>query len=343
MAGGSGERFWPLSTKERPKQLLPLISDKTMIRETVDRLNGLVAPDDIYVATNAIQFENLQKEIPEIPDKNIILEPAFRDTAGAILYSSTYIALRNDNPVIVVLASDHTIKNVPDFQRTIKIADELAKDSNKIITLGIKPTYPETGYGYIRITNNEIFSINENVRFVEKPSFEIAKSYLKDGHYLWNSGMFVFRYNSLAEEFKVHSLEHYKVISQLFEIISNNSGFLLCDLAKQRFEMFPKISIDFAIMEKSKNIICISSDFGWNDVGSFDTLYNNLITKNENFHSKSLTLREIESNRNLIISNEKDLRINIIGINDLIIIKAANELLILKKGSSSKIKELLKI
>jgi mannose-1-phosphate guanylyltransferase len=343
MAGGSGERFWPLSTKKRPKQLLPLISNKSMIRETVNRLQGLVESKDIYVATNVIQLENLKKELPEILDENIIIEPAFRDTAAAILYGSTYISVRNNNPVIVVLASDHSIKEIKEFQKSLLKAYELAKKSNKIITLGIKPTYPETGYGYIKVFNNQILSVNENVQFEEKPNLEKAKFFLKNGHYLWNSGMFIFNYQTLITEFKIHYPKHLSVLNDLKSLFALQFGTELSDLVKLNFELFDKISIDFALMEKSKNIICLPTDFGWSDVGTFDSLYSSLIKQNSNHNSGFKQLRLINSQGNLLMSNDSYLRVNLINIDDLIIIKHNDELLIMKKGNSSKIKELIKL
>jgi len=342
MAGGSGERFWPLSTKEKPKQLLPLLSDKTMIRETVDRLNGLVTTEDIYIATNAIQVENLRKELPDIPEENIIIEPAFRDTAAAILYGSTYIASRNDSPVIIVLASDHAIMDIQGFQKALIKATDLASDSNKIVTLGIKPTYAETGYGYIKVDDNEILSVNNNVKFYEKPTLENAKRYIDDGHYLWNSGMFVFKYTSLVDQFNLYSPDHISTINSLSTLIANNFGHKLSELSKNAFLLFPKISIDFAIMEKSKDILCLPTDFGWSDVGSFDSLWNYHLSKGALKNKDDFKISYLNSSNNFIIVNSS-LKINLIDINDLIIVENNGEILIMKRNSSQKIKDLIKI
>lgn len=342
MAGGSGERFWPLSTKEKPKQLLPLISDKSMIRETVDRLNGLVESNDIYVATNAIQVENLRKELPEIPEENIIIEPSFRDTAAAILYGSSYISVRNDNPIIVVLASDHSIKDVNQFQMALIKANELAIKSDNIITLGIKPTYPETGYGYIKIKNNHLLSVNNEVIFFEKPSFENAKMYFEDGNFLWNSGIFIFSYSTLVNQFSVYSPIHLSILKKLSKFISNNIGVKLSELIKEIFLLFPKISIDFAIMEKSKDIICLPTNFGWDDVGSFDSLWNYHLSNGELKNNDQSKVTLLNSSNNFILVNS-NFKINLIDINELIIVENNGELLIMKKNSSQKIKDLLRI
>jgi mannose-1-phosphate guanylyltransferase len=340
MAGGSGERFWPLSTKERPKQLLPLISDKSMIRETVDRLKGLVDFNDIYVATNTIQVENLKKELPEIPIENIIIEPAFRDTAAAILYGSTYISYRNENPVIAVLASDHSIKDVKEFQKSLMRANELAKNSHKIITLGIKPTYPETGYGYIKVSNNQNLSINNNVLFEEKPSLDKARLFFEDGHYLWNSGMFIFSFKSLLNEFNNHYPDHINVIKKMHDQISKYQGIKLSEMVKVSFEQFSKISIDFAIMEKSNNIICLPTDFGWSDVGSFFSIFQT-VKKQENGNAlKNVNLFHISSNNNFIISEKEFINVFLYEINNMLIIFKDNKLVILPLDKTQFIKKL---
>ncbi len=343
MAGGSGERFWPLSTKDRPKQLLPLLSEKTMIRETVDRLKGLLSIKDIYVATNSIQVENLSKELFDLPEDNIIIEPAFRDTAAAILYGSSYIAVRNDNPVIIVLASDHAIQDINAFHAAIIKASDIAKDSNKIVTLGIKPSYPETGYGYIKVNNNSILSVNENVTFFEKPNIEKAIEYINDGNFLWNSGMFIFSYKTLINEFSIHASQHITVLNSFINLISSHRNLDLANLTKEKFECFPKISIDFAIMEKSENIICLPTNFGWSDVGSFDSLwdYDKRIKKILFNSDKKIT--QIGSNDNFILLNDSKLELNLIDIHDTIIVQSGNQILLIHKNSSQKIKDLLKI
>jgi mannose-1-phosphate guanylyltransferase len=343
MAGGNGERFWPISTKERPKQLLPLLSDKTMIRETIDRLDGLVTARDIYISTNTIQFENIRKELHEIPEDNIIIEPAFRDTAAAILYGSTYIASRFDNPVIVVLASDHAISNVAEFKKAIIKAHHIASETNKIVTLGIKPTYPEVGYGYIKINNPQILSINENVQFVEKPTLEKAKTFIEDEIYLWNSGMFIFKYKSIINEFKKHAPNFLKVIDSISDKMHQHHGLVLANLINIPFQTFPKISIDFAIIEKSNNLICLPTDFGWNDVGSFYGLFLFKQKDGANNSFGSLNVKYIESSNNFFISDSDKINVFMLNVNNMLIIYHESKLVILPLDKSHLIKELKKL
>jgi mannose-1-phosphate guanylyltransferase len=344
MAGGSGERFWPLSTKERPKQLLPLISDKTMIRETVERLIGFVEFKDIYIATNELQYLNVMKELPEIPGDNIIVEPAFRDTAAAILYGSSYIASRNgENSIITVLASDHLITKKQKFIDALEIANRIAKLEDKIVTLGIKPTYPETGYGYLKVNNHNENIPNYNVSFVEKPNIENAKNYLLSGNYLWNSGMFIYKYKTLISNFELYSRIHLDILKLMSDNIPNYKLLELTKLVKDDFPKFPKISIDFAVMEKSNDVVCIPIEIGWSDIGSFDSLMELMVQNGNNFSKGIRSFNHINSNNNLILSFDSELDVNLIEISNSIIIKDKNKLLIIKKGSSSIIKNLLKL
>lgn len=344
MAGGSGERFWPLSTKQRPKQLLPLFSDKTMIRETVERLIGFLDFKDIFIATNELQYQNILKELPEIPEDNMIIEPSFRDTAAAILYGSTYIASRNgEDSIITVLASDHLITNKVKFINSLQIANNIASSQEKIVTLGIKPTYPETGYGYIKVENLAGNIQNQKVIFVEKPNLEIAEEYIHAGNFFWNSGMFIFKFKTLISNFKSHSKEHLDILKTIETKITKLNLLDLTNAVRQEFQTFPKISIDYAIMEKSHDLVCIPVDIGWSDIGSFDSLMELLLENRINFSKGFREFHSINSCNNLILSFDGDLDVNLIDIKDSIIIKDKNQLLIIKKGSSSKLKELLKL
>ena len=205
MAGGKGERFFPLSTKERPKQLLKVFSDKSLIELTYERILPMVdSAKQIFVSTNELQVKALKEELKDIPEENIIIEPAFRDTASAIAYGSYIISKYYDNPTICVLASDHLISDGDNFRNTIKIATDCALNGN-IVTLGIKPTDPEVGYGYIEVKETKINTPVEVLAFKEKPSYEIAQKYYESGNYLWNSGMFIFNYNIIKNAFSLYS------------------------------------------------------------------------------------------------------------------------------------------
>jgi mannose-1-phosphate guanylyltransferase len=341
MAGGSGERFWPLSTKENPKQLLSLVSKKSMIRETVDRILDIVDITDIFVATNNIQVPGVIRELPDIPVENIIIEPSFRDTAAAIIYGSTYIAKYEADPTIVVLASDHLISNKNEFLRMIKISEKEANNGS-IVTLGITPNKPETGYGYIKVPNPKIGYPSETKGFLEKPRKDKALEYFQSGDYVWNSGMFVFKYNTIYKEMNTYLPNHINVIESMKDKITSLTGIELSNAVKSQFETFEKISIDFSVMEKSNIIKCVPVDFGWNDIGGYNSLEEVFTADNNNNIIKECTYICIDSQHNIVISDNKDRIVSTIGIYNTIIVETKTALLICNRGDAQRVKELLK-
>lgn len=342
MAGGSGERFWPLSTKSNPKQLLKLVSSKSMIRKTVDRVLGLVTINDVFVATNSIQVPGIKRELPDLPEENIIIEPAFRDTAAAIAYGSTYISRYEKNPTIIVLASDHIIKNEEEFVKMLRVAEKEATKGT-IVTLGIKPSRPETGYGYINIDSLELGVPVPVKRFLEKPNHETALLYIESGKYVWNSGMFVFKYNTIMSELYKYIPNHITVIKKLTPNIFKYKGETLSNKVKPFFSEFEKISIDFAVMEKSTLIKCIPVEFGWNDVGGYNSLEEVFEKDKQDNISKDCKYVYIDSSYNIVISDKKEKLITTIGINNTIIVDTKDGLLVCNRDDAPRIKELLKI
>ena len=350
MAGGSGERFWPLSTPEKPKQLLKIFSEKTMIRETVDRVLPIIKPENIFIATNIIQAKEIEKELSDIPKENIIIEPLFKDTAAAIGYSSLIIENRfkdklkeNEKIEVVVLASDHLIKKEEEFRNAILKASKEAEENGVIVTLGIKPHKPETGYGYIEVKdkNIKLNSICKVRRFREKPSYETAESYLNAGNYLWNSGMFIFTTETIFKNFEVLMEEHTEIFNELREVLKTNlTGKELSDKVKPYFERFEKISIDFGIMEYSKNIRVIPVDIDWNDIGSFNA-FDEIFPKDETGNIvRGKEIKNLDSKNNIVIS--EDLNISLLGIEDLVIVQNKENLLITKKSRTQDIKKIIK-
>lgn len=350
MAGGSGERFWPLSTPERPKQLLKIFSDKSMIRETVDRILPIIDSENIFVATNIIQAKEIEKELGDIPKENIIIEPAFKDTAAAIGYASLIIEnkfkdkLRVGEKIeVVVLASDHLIKKEDDFRKAILEGAKEAREHGVIVTLGIKPTKPETGYGYIEVKedNIELNSICKVKRFREKPSLEVAESYLASGKYLWNSGMFIFTTDTIFKNFEVLMEEHTEIFNQIKEELKTGAfGEELSNRVKKYFDNFEKISIDFGIMEYSRNIRVIPVDIDWNDIGSFNA-FDDIFSKDENGNVvRGKGIKNLDSKDNIIISD--DVEVSILGVQDLVVVKEKDKLLITKKDRTQDIKKIIK-
>lgn len=342
MAGGSGERFWPLSTKKKPKQLLKIFSEKSLIRLAYERVLPLVDKNQIFIATNEIQVPALKEDLTELDDSRIIIEPAFRDTAAAIAYGSTMISKYYKNPTVVVLASDHLIANDEEFRKVIKLA-ELEAEKGNIVTLGIKPTYPETGYGYIEVNDSTLNKATKSLGFREKPKYEIAKEYFESKRYLWNSGMFIFKYETIMEALKKYSKNHYDTINSISPFFEKNEGIKTANLVKDEFMNFEKKSIDFAVMEHADNIMVIPSEFGWNDVGNF-TAFEELFDKDENENViRGTNCISVDSKNNIIVSDGNYQRVSLLGVSNMIVAITKEDILICNKDNNQDIKKIIKL
>lgn len=360
MAGGSGERFWPLSTSAKPKQLLRLIdSERSLIKMTVDRILPLTSAERIFIGTNAIQAKAVIEELPELPEKNILIEPAFRDTAAAIGFGAVVIEKMFPGSTMIVLASDHIIRSEEEFRNDVMAAVECAQNENSIVTLGIKPSKPETGYGYLQVehtdanqTGGKQAKVSEErnsqtdklplkvLRFCEKPSLDKAVEYVNSGNYLWNSGMFIFKIVVIMEAFKNLLPDHYRLFKEIEQIedITNEAGI---EKLTAIFSQFTKISIDFGIMEKFQNIKVVPSDFGWSDIGSYTALPEFFRLNENSSVIKGVTVNEIDSHGNIIISTTGK-KISLLGIEDSIIVDTPDNILICSKKEAQNIKKLLK-
>ena len=342
MAGGSGERFWPLSTKKNPKQLLKIFSDKSLIRLTYERILPLVDKNQIFIATNEVQVPALKSDLSELDDSRIIIEPAFRDTASAIAYGSMMISKYYSNPTICVLASDHLISEEDEFRKVIKIAEAEAS-KNRIVTLGIKPLYPETGYGYIKVDSSTLNIPTPSLGFREKPKYELAKEYFDSGKYMWNSGMFIFKYDTIMNALEKYSSNHFDTINKISKLIDCNNGVKTAEKVKSTFELFEKKSIDFAVMEHADNISVIPSSFGWNDVGSYSA-FEEIFEKDENNNVvKNSTVISVDSNNNIIVSDANHQRISLLGVENMIVAVTKDEVLVCKKDRCQDIKKVIKL
>jgi mannose-1-phosphate guanylyltransferase len=277
LAGGSGTRFWPLSRKRRPKQLLPLAGDRPLLLETLDRVRGLVAPADILVVAGKSHATAIRRMLPRLPRANLLLEPAARNTAPAIGWAATRLLARDGDAVLAVLPSDHHIQNVAKFRKLLGTAAALAREG-ALVTLGITPRGPETGFGYLRMAKAaghrpggarevEAFPVEA---FVEKPSRETAESYLRSGRYLWNAGIFVFRASVVLAE--IH--RQLPALARALDAIAKVAGTAAeADAVRRWFPKVPAISIDYGVMEKAAApVVVVPADIGWSDLGSFDAL-----------------------------------------------------------------------
>lgn len=337
MAGGRGERFWPKSRKRMPKQFLSLTDDgKTMIQHTVERILPMVDMEDIYIVTNRDYKMLVQEQLPDIPQENILCEPVGRNTAPCIGLGAVHIARKYEDAVMFVLPSDHLIKYNTIFQKTLADAADVAEQGENLVTLGITPDYPETGYGYIKFNPEETlgraFAVD---RFVEKPDLETAKGYLATEQYLWNSGMFIWKVSTILKNLEKYLPETYTGLQKIQQAIGTEDE---RSVLEHEFEAFRSESIDYGIMEKAQNIYILSGSFGWDDVGSWLAVerirqsneFGNVITGN------AITV----DTKNTIIQGDKKL-IATVGIENLIVVDTEDALLICEKDSAGNIKKVL--
>ncbi len=339
MAGGRGERFWPKSRNSFPKQFLSLTSDgETMIQKTVKRLLPLVKMDDIFIVTNENYVNIINEQLPDIPAENILAEPVAKNTAPCIALAAAVIGKKYDDAVMMVLPSDHLIKNEDLYTDTMKQAVKLAIKGENLVTVGITPTYPETGYGYINFFRNDdedtpgIYKVK---RFVEKPCLETAKEYLSSGKYLWNSGMFVWKVSTIMDNFKKHLPDMYEGFLKMKESAGTDS---FRDTLVSCFESFESESIDFGIMEKAENIYTLSGSFGWDDVGSWLALEKiNRTDECGNY----VTGDVITINTNKCIINGKDKLIAAVGLEDIIVVDTDDATLICSKNHTQEVKKVI--
>ena len=342
MAGGSGTRLWPLSRKSSPKQFHALVSDKTLLRETYERIGLLVPRENIFICATVAYIDQIAENIPEVPRENFILEPSARGTCSAIGLSTKHIIENNPDALIATIASDHAIDNPEEFTRVLALAFEtLEKNRQKLITIGIRPTSPDTGLGYIR--TGAIFGEDKakNIYFVdsfkEKPDKATAEKYISDPHYFWNSGYFIFSGETLLSWIETFVPETASILSSLFSEEKTNQ-----EKISSLYASCPTEAIDIAIVEKlSREIrLIIPSELKWSDVGSWDTLYDFLSNKNQSHSVFHGTIIDHESKNNLVNAPKEKL-VALLGIEDLIIIDTEDVLLVANRNSASKMKELL--
>ena len=341
MAGGKGTRFWPLSTEEKPKQFLNLIGEETMIQMTINRIKPIIPIERIFVCTGQKYVDLVQDQLPELPKRNIIVEPEGRNTAPCIALSAFVIKKYYEDATMVVLPSDHLIKHEDEFRSIVNDADEFVKDNdNAIITLGMKPSRAETGYGYIKYSEDKnILNSREIIKveaFVEKPNKETAEEYLEDGSYLWNGGMFIWSANNILEQIKKYSPDTYNALQDIEEIDERWLKYLI----KSQYGETESISIDYAVMEKSEDIYVIPSDFGWDDVGSWEAL--DRYREKDRFGNVYVgKTKAVDGRNNLIISSSNSVVVE--GLSDIYVIENDGKILVGHKSNVANVKELKNI
>ncbi len=340
MAGGRGERFWPRSRRNLPKQFLSLTDDgKTMIQHTVDRILPVVRMEDIYIVTNQDYKKLVREQLPNIPEENILCEPVGKNTAPCIGLAAAHMEKKYRDAVMVVLPSDHLIKYNSMFADTLTDACEIAEEDGNLVTIGIMPSYPETGYGYIKFkseSKNEKSVRSYSVeRFVEKPDLDTAKEYVNSGEYLWNSGMFLWKVSTVLGEFQKFLPEVAKGLVRIQEAVGTKEEE---SVLEREFRKFPSVSIDYGIMEKAENIHILPGTFGWDDVGSWLAI--------ERFHKSNEFGNVVEGNVISIDTKDsillgQDKLIAAVGIEDLIVVDTKDAILICDKDSTQDIKKVI--
>ena len=339
MAGGRGERFWPRSRTAKPKQFLSLTADKeTMLQKTVNRLKPLLEMDAIYVVTNQRYAALVQEQLPELPAENILPEPCSRNTAPCIGLAAAVIQKRCGEAMMLVLPSDHLIRYESLYVDTLRQAIAVAEQGERLVTIGIPPTYPETGYGYIRFANrseSHMPGVYPVEKFVEKPDLDTAKEYLAAHCYLWNSGMFVWKASTILKKFERLLPDIYECLVKIGDAMNTPEEE---NVIQEIYPVIPKISIDYGIMERSSDVLVLSGDFGWNDVGSWDMMK---------------VIYDADQNGNIIVGDQVNIdttntisfstgkMIATIGVDNLVVVETEDAVLVCSKDRVQDVKKVV--
>lgn len=340
MAGGVGSRFWPMSTTEKPKQFIDVLGvGRSLLQLTFDRFKGICSPENVWVVTNRSYKDLVLEQLPEIPVTNILCEPCRRNTAPCIAYVSWRIKSKDRNANIVVTPSDHIVTNCEEFKRVISQCLKFTSETDAIITLGMKPTRPETGYGYIQADlsscsprNKEIFRVDS---FREKPDLETAKKYIQNKSYFWNAGIFIWSVNTIVNAFRIYQPAISKIFESLQPVYGTHKEQEEIDL---RFPECENISVDYAIMEKAEEIFVCPADFGWSDLGTWGSL---LVQTKKDLYGNGVIGENVSlfDTHNCIVHTLDKKKVVIQGLDGYIVADDGNKLLICKLSEEQRIKQ----
>lgn len=339
MAGGSGTRFWPKSTKKTPKQFLNLFGEQTMLQMTAERIKKLIPAERILVVTND-RYEDLVKEqLPELPEANIVGEPIAKNTAPCVAYAAGLLQQRDPDATMVVLPADHYIEHEDHFISILETAAAKAED-DCLVTIGIKPDRAETGYGYIEfekesgdtLEGNNVRKVN---KFTEKPNEETANTFVKAGNYLWNSGMFIWKASTVIDQFEKHQPQIYAQIEAMQDTDSAS-----VDALRTFYENCPSISIDYGIMEHATSVFVVPGEFGWNDVGSWTALYD-LRSKDENGNVVQTRHLKTEQAINNLVQTQSDKMVALVGVENLAVVETDKAILICDLNKAQGVKQIV--
>lgn len=338
MAGGVGSRFWPVSTTDFPKQFHDMLgSGETLIQKTFSRLSKLIPTENILILTNDKYNDLVLSQLPMVKQEQVLLEPAMRNTAPCILYASLKIQKMNPDALMVVAPSDHWIEDENAFISNLQQCFDYCQHENALMTLGIQPTFPNTGFGYIEFDKTDVNSIKKVNQFREKPNYETAKSFLESGNFLWNGGIFIWSVKSITEAFSAFQPPMNQLFLEGFETYntSNEKEFI-----NQKYALAEDISIDYAILEKAKNVYVLPATFDWNDLGTWGSLHEKLEKDVQNNAVVNATLVSENASNNIIRTENKKLVI-IDGLNDYIVVQQGDVLLIYPKDKEQDIKKIV--
>ena len=340
MAGGIGSRFWPMSTPERPKQFVDVLgTGRTFIQMTVDRFKGILPAENVWVVTSQAYKDVVAEQLPEVPCGNILLEPCRRNTAPCVAYAAWRIKSIDPKATIVVSPSDHLVLDTPEFQRVVKSAMDFASTSDAIVTLGMKPTRPETGYGYIQTDmscpsarNKEIYRVDS---FREKPDLATAEKYIRKPNMLWNAGIFIWNVSTIVNAFRVYAPEINEVFENLLPLYGTTKE---QEAINENFPKCESISVDYAILEKSEEIYCFPASFGWSDLGTWGSLRENVKRDNNGNAVIGNNVQTYET-RDCVIHCCEEHRVVVQGLDGYIVAEKDNTLLICKLSEEQRIKQ----
>jgi mannose-1-phosphate guanylyltransferase len=340
MAGGVGMRFWPRSRTKNPKQVLDIFNHETMIQATFKRLKGLIPQSRIFIVTNQAQIEIIKKQLPQLKDQNFIIEPYGRNTAPCIGLAATLIRQIEASGVMVVLPADHLISDVKEFQRVIRQATKYAFETDSLLTLGISPTFPATGYGYIqrgevkkKFNGHNIYSVKT---FAEKPNHETAMRFLESGDFYWNSGMFVWKASTILKEIEERLPELSEGLQKIKAHLKKEN---LPKVIEDVYRRIRGISIDYGVMQTAQHVCVIPTNMGWNDVGSWEVVYD-ISEKDKNKNAgDSQRILQVESGENYIFAPDK--LVALVGVKNLIVVDTGDALLVCRKNRSQDVKEIV--
>ncbi len=336
MAGGVGSRFWPRSKQQKPKQLIRILGENTLIQDTVNRLDGIIKKENIIIVTNRLQRIRVREQLYNIPEENIIAEPFGKNTAPCIGLATVHLRKKCEDALTIVLPADHVINNVKEFHNSILRAAEYASKSKELVTIGITPSYPETGYGYIQFNEDEIAGkIHKVQTFAEKPNVATARRFLEDGGFLWNSGIFVWSLNAIMEQIEKYLPDHYQGLLEIEKAIGTD------DYEKtltKTYGQFKSISIDYGILENSDKVCVTQGEFDWSDLGSWEAVYE-LSPKDDDGNVTVGDVYTENSYSSYVFSPQKFTAL--IGVEHLLVINTKDALLICHRNNAQDVKNVV--